>query len=143
MRPMLSTHPGLTVEQWVTVKDMLEKRNLLKSFHIKSFRTEILKTAYSVFGNDIEGYTFDTSKWSDEHIEAVKHIGIDQKQCRVGIEIRFDDYTEQIADKIRESGFFAAAWGIWQRDFSEYEKLISWGVTEFTEDYHCSMGLNY
>lgn len=143
MIPMFSTHPGLTVEQWEQVKEMLESRGLLKNFHIKSFRIEILKTAFSVFGNDIDGYTFDTSNWSDEHIDAVKNIGIDEKLCRVGIEFRFDDYTEQIAEKIRKSGFFAAAWSIRQRDFSEYERLISWGVTEFTEDYHCSMGLNY
>lgn len=31
---------------------------------------------------------------------------------------------------------------LYTRDFSEYERLISFGVTEFTEDYHCSMGLN-
>ena len=37
----------------------------------------------------------------------------------------------------------AAAWNINRRDYDEYERLISYGVTEFTEDNHCSMGLNF
>lgn len=143
MKPMFSTHPGLTVEQWKEVKEMLESRRLLKSFHIKSFSAEILKTAFSVFGTDIDGYTYDVSKWDDSKIDDLKAIGIDNKACRVGIEYVFDGYTREIADKIRSAGFFAAAWGIWHRDFEEYERLMSYGVTEFTEDYHCSMGLNY
>ncbi|MBO7208799.1 MAG: hypothetical protein J6V58_03565 [Clostridia bacterium] len=143
MRPIFSTHPGLTIDQWKQVKDMLECRGLLSSFHIKSFDIDILETAYSVFGTDIDGYTYDLDNFDDTQIELLKNIGIDNKVCRVGIEVKFAEYTEQIAKSIREAGFFAAAWDIAQRDFDEYERLISWGVNEFTEDYHCSMGLNY
>ena len=143
MKPMFSTHPGLTVDQWKQVRDMLERRGLLKSFHIKSFMIDVLQTAYSVFGTDIDGYTYDIGTWDDTQIEALKNTGIDAKVCRVGMELRFKDYTEQIVKRIREAGFFASAWDVWQRDFEEYERLISWGVNEFTEDYHCSMGLNY
>ena len=143
MKPMFSTHPGLTVDQWKQVRSMLECRGLLRNFHIKSFKIDVLQTAYFVFGTDIDGYTYDVGTWEDSRIEVLKNTGIDSKACRVGIEIRFKDYTEQIAKKIREAGFFASAWDIWQRDFDEYERLISWGVNEFTEDYHCSMGLNY
>ena len=143
MRPMFSTHPGLTVEQWKEVREMLSRRGLLRSFHIKSFDIEILKTAYAVFGTEIEGYTFDIGTWQDSHVETLLNSGIDVKACRVGIEVRFDSYTEQIAEMIRGAGLFAAAWNIRRRDFFEYERLFSWGVTEFTEDYHCSMGLPY
>ena len=143
MRPMFSTHPGLNVEQWQEVKEMLKRRGLLKLFHIKSFEIEILKTAYSVFGTEIEGYTFDIGEWEDGRVDTLLNSGIDASACRVGIEVRFDDYTEEIASSIRTAGFFASAWDVKCRDFSEYERLYSWGVTEFTEDYHCSMGLNY
>ena len=143
MMPMFSTHPGLTTEQWKEVKEMLSKRGLLKKFHVKSFHIDILKTAYSVLGTDIDGYTFDVGKWQDSHIDALLNSGIDVKACRVGIEVDFHNYTEQIAKAIRDAGLFASAWNIWHRDFEEYERLIAWGVTEFTEDYHCSMGLNY
>ena len=143
MRPMFSTHPELTVEQWMQVKEMLEVRGLLKKFHIKSFDIPVLKTAYEVFGTEIDGYTYDVESWHHTVIDNVLNIGIDANSCRVGIEVRFDDYTEQIAKSIRDVGMFASAWGIKRRDFSEYKRLFSMGVTEFTEDYHCSMGLNY
>ena len=143
MTPMFSTHPGLSVEEWKAVKEMLSCRGLLKKFHIKSFGIEILQTAYSVFGAEIDGYTFDIGGWKDSHIETLQNSGIDAKSSRVGIEVQFDEYTEDIARSIINAGFFASAWNIKRRDFDEYEKLISWGVREFTEDYHCSMGLNY
>lgn len=143
MKPMFSTHPGLTTEQWKQVRDMLERRGLLGNFHIKSFGIDILRCAYDVFGTEIEGYTFDIACWEDSHIDTLKNLAIDTKSCRVGIECCFDEYTEQIAEKITSAGFFASAWKVNRRDFDEYERLISWGVTEFTEDNHCSMGLNY
>ncbi len=143
MRPMFSTHPGLTAEQWQAVKEMLKKRGLLRLFHIKSFGIDILKTAYSVFGTEIDGYTYDIGEYDETKIPLLLDSGIDASACRVGMEIAFKDYTEEIANKVRSAGFFAAAWDIKRRDFSEYERLIEWGVTEFTEDYHCSMGLNY
>lgn len=143
MRPMFSTHPALTVEQWKQVKEMLKLRGLLANFHIKSFQLEVLKTAYSVFGTEIDGYTYDIGKWEDSRVDDLLASGIDTRACRVGIEFKFADYTEEIATAIRNAGLFAAAWNIKRRDFEEYEKLMSWGVTEFTEDHHCSMGLNY
>ena len=143
MRPMFSTHPGLTGEQWQEVKEMLERRGLLKLFHIKSFGIDILKTAYSVFGAEIDGYTYDIGKYDESKIPTLLESGIDAAACRVGMEVAFKDYTEEIANDIRKAGFFAAAWDIKRRDFSEYERLMSFGVTEFTEDNHCSMGLNY
>jgi len=143
MRPMFSTHPGLTAQQWQEVKEMLKRRGLLKLFHIKSFGLDILKTAYSVFGTEIDGYTYDIGKYDQTKIPALLGSGIDASACRVGMEIAFNDYTEEIANDIRKAGFFAAAWNIQRRDFSEYERLMSFGVTEFTEDNHCSMGLSY
>ena len=140
---MFSTHPALTFEQWKQVKEMLKLRGLLKNFHIKSFKIDTLKTAYSVFGTEIDGYTYDVNTWEDTRVDEILNSGINVHTCRVGIEVRFDDYTEKIASAIRNAGLFAAAWSIKRRDFSEYDRLFSMGVTEFTEDCHCSMGLNY
>lgn len=143
MRPMFSTHPALTPEQWKQVKDMLIRHGLLQSFHIKSFELEVLKTAYSIFGTEIDGYTWDNDFWDDGKIDTLRSIGIDSSKCRVGLEYRFREYTEEIAQNILSAGFFAAAWSIQRADADDYARLMSWGVTEFTEDYHCSMGLNY
>ena len=142
MRPMFSTHPALTRAQWLEVKDMLSSRGLLKRFHIKSFFADNLKLAYSVFGTEIEGYTLDVSSWDGTEVDTMRNIGIDTALCRVGIEVAFGKYTKEIARAIRDAGFFAAAYDVGMRDYTEYETLLSYGVSEFTEDFHCSMGLN-
>lgn len=138
MRPMFSTHPALSVEEWKKVKLMLKKYGLLKVFHIKSFSLEILETAYSIFGDSIEGYT-----WDDGDVKKMKETAINPYKCRVGIELKFDSYTKEIVEEIIDAGFFAAAWKIGHRNMDEYRRVMSYGVTEFTEDYHCSMGLNW
>lgn len=143
MFPMFSTHPGLTKDQWKQVRSMLECRGLLKNFHIKSFDLDVLQSAYSIFGTDIDGYTYDNRLWDPTLIDTFKNSGIKIDACRAGIEIPFAHYTEEIAKAITDAGLFAAAYRIKRQDFDEYQRLISWGVTEFTEDYHCSMGLNY
>lgn len=143
MSPMFSTHPGLPLEKWKEVRVMLEERGLLENFHIKSFGLDILKTAYSVFGTDIDGYTFDTREFRKELIYDFLSLGIDKSKCRLGFEGPFGKYTREIAEEITKNGLFASAYKIKQRSTEEYLKLISWGVTEFTEDYHCSMGLNW
>lgn len=141
MRPMFSTHPALPPEKWQEVKGMLQSRGLLEKFHIKSFDIEVLKTAYQIFGSEIEGFTYDVSHWEDSKIDDLKNLGI--KNCRVGIEVRANEVTEEITKKITEAGFFASVWNVERRDFSEYEKWASFGISESTEDFHCSMGLNF
>ena len=144
MNPMFSTHPGLSEENWLRVRDMLERLGILKKFHIKSFGYGVLQNAYKVFGTDIDGYTWDNDDVDAEKIEKFKAFRDSMSApCRLGIEIQFKNYTDQKAKMIREAGFFAAAWNINRRDYDEYERLISYGVTEFTEDNHCSMGLNF
>ena len=142
---MFSTHPDLPTEKWIEVKDMLKRRGLLEKFHIKSFGLEVLQHAYPIFGTEIDGYTLDvgTGKWSEELMEKVKNSGIDASACRVGIEVRSRDCSQEITDAITNAGFFAAVWDLKRRDFDDYTRFMSWGITEFTEDYHCSMGLNY
>ncbi len=96
-----------------------------------------------VFGTEIDGYTYDVCTWDDSKLDVLKNLVIDTNLCRVGIEYKFGEYTREIAAKIKAAGFLASAWAIGQRDFDEYERLISYGLNEFTEDFHCSIGLNY
>lgn len=138
MRPMFSTHPALTVGQWQEVKDMLSKLGILGRFHIKSFSLGILKTAYSVFGDGIDGYT-----WDDGKAEELKHSELAHASCRVGVEHRMDAVTEASVREILDAGFFAAVWNVGRRSSEDYRRVMAYGVTEFTEDHHCSMGLNW
>ena len=143
MRPMFSTHPPLTKKQWQQVKAMLQKYNLLSHFHVKGGIKE-LKGAFEVLGNDIDGYTVDEQQLLPDTIDNMKAIGFDTSKCRGVIEIRQRNITPEVVAKIKEAGFFAAAWDMPHCcNFEEYDRLIEMGVSEFTEDYHCSMGLNY
>ena len=142
MRPKFSTHPGLPVEKWREVREMLTERGLLSRFHIKSFDLDVLECAWSVFGSDIDGYTYDNRRWEPERLAAYAASAIDFSACRCGMEVRFDHYTPEIAREILDTGLFAAAWSIKRRSAEEYRRIISWGITEFTEDYHCSFEEN-
>ena len=141
MRPMFSTHPNLSDAAWQRVRRMLEERGLLAKFHVKSFELAALKSAYRVFGTDIDGYTYDVGEWHEERIDELLACGFDRSACRVGIEIQYKSYIAEVAAAIRAAGFFAAAWNVGRRKFEDYRRLIGYGVSEFTEDYHCSMGL--
>ena len=146
---MFSAHYNFSVEQWLQIKDMLKRYNLLKVFHLKCAQWEILQRTFSIFGTEIDGYTFDAMAifgWDGEVDSLIKGMiacGIDNKKCRAGIELQFDDYTPEKAKKIIDAGFFASAYNILGRTSDEYRKIISYGVTEFTEDKHCSMGLDW
>ncbi len=137
MAPMFSTHPSLDEDRWKQVRCEVEKRGLLKSFHIKGFSIETLESAYSVFSDEIDGYTLDSRSFSDELISEFCRSDIAKSKLRMGFEIPFGKYTEDIAKKILGCGFFAAAYSVKQRFSEEYDELISYGVTEFTEDLHC------
>ena len=144
MRPMFSTHPALTKEQWLKVKEMLIRYNLLPHFHVKGGEPEILKAAFAVFGDDIDGYTLDVNDPTPEELSGMQAIGIDSSKCRAVIEIRYQFINDESIAMVRETGFSVAAWNMPHCcEFEAYERLIEMGVAEFTEDYHCSMGLNY
>jgi glycerophosphoryl diester phosphodiesterase len=144
MRPMFSTHPALPVEKWLEVKEMLTRLGLLRHFHIKAGKFSIIKTAWEIFGSVIDGYTIDVQRLADNTVERMLATGVDVNACRVGVEIRTENLQPEDAARVRAAGMFAAAWNIPRCDFDDlYERFFALGITEFTEDHHCSMGLNY
>ena len=51
--------------------------------------------------------------------------------------------TEERAAAIRAGGCFASVWNVWRITGERYRELLSMGVTEVTDDYNCSFGLNW
>ena len=147
MRPMFSTHPGLSREKWLEVKSWLIKYGLLEKFHIKSFEIDVLKLAYDIFGTEIEGYTYDVRAKKAENVEPLTEemdeIGFDLSRVRVGLEIPSYSITPEKVKHIKGKGYFSAIWKVLNMPSDEYEKFIEMGVTEFTDDYNCSYGLNW
>lgn len=138
MRPMFSTHLKMTAEQWQEVRLMLKKLGLLPLLHVKSFKLDILEDAYSVLGDEIEGYT-----WDEGDIEQFQKSTLKQSKKRLVIERWWTWSTEEKTRADREAGLETAVYDMGNCSSQLYEKFLSWGITEFTEDYHCSMGLNW
>ena len=137
MRPMFSTHPALPREKWLEVKEMLTRYGLLAQFHVKAKDTDTLRGAFEVLGEEIDGYTLDVQRLEQDDIPHLLETGIDPTRLRVGIEVRVKNIKETDAARIRAASMFAAAWDIPRSDFDAlYGRLISLGVTEFTEDHH-------
>ena len=145
MRPMFSTHPNLTTTQWQTVKDMLIKYGLLSRFTVKAFSASWLRSAYAVLGNDIDAYIYDVenSNWST-YISNMNDLKTDGCTVRMGIECKWALATQAGISDILAAGYFASVWNIPATPTSsKYKELLSWGVTEFTDDKNCSNGLNW
>lgn len=138
MRPMFSTHLKMSVDSWKQIRLMLQTYKLLHLFHIKSFKLDILEDAYSVFGDDIEGYT-----WDEGNSEQFKAGKLGSSTSRLVIERLPDRTTEAVIRADRAAGFETAVYEMGRCCAEEYRKFLELGVCEFTEDYHCSMGLNW
>jgi len=138
MRPMFSTHLKMSTEQWKEIRLMLKKLGLLQLLHVKSFKLDILEDAYSVLGDEIEGYT-----WDEGNVEQFGKSTVIQSKKRLVIERWWQWTTEEMVRADREAGFESAVYDMGNCSGKVYDKFIGWGVTEFAEDYHCSMGLNW
>ena len=117
---------------------MLERYRLLHLFHIKSFKLEILEDAYAVFGDEIEGYT-----WDEGNARQFQNSALGRSPRRLVIERLPDRTTEDVIRADRAAGFETAVYEMGHCSGEDYRKFFDLGVTEFTEDHHCSMGLNW
>ncbi len=140
MKPMFSAHENsVRSSGWKRIAEMLQKFGLTKYLHVKAPRMDELELAYSFFGDRIDGYTLDSYD-----PEKMKNSVLADAKCRRVIEVQPHMYkSKDDVQRVLDLGFSAAAFPHARCDMETYRRLIDWGVTEFTEDYHCSMGLNW
>ncbi len=149
MQPIFSVHPVLTKEEWEYVRQKLIKYRLLDQFWVKLGEPDGVRVAKEVLGDDIAGYiVIQGSKMDWDPLERVMECGLDPKKHKIVIEYFYIPYTEdRIDEKIktaREEGFVvSAALMTGGSSGPAIKKLIDMGVTEFTLDHHCSMGLDW
>lgn len=143
MYPMFSVHPDFTDEQWLEIKEMLIKHGLLNKLSVKSDELDVLEHLHKIFKDEIDEYIWYVEGWNESYIDKILSLGIDPKKQKLVLELRFHTYTKEMAQKIRDKGMIASSWDVLKADSEKYRELISYGVTEFTEDVHCSMGLNW
>ena len=149
MSPIFSVHPSLSIDEWKYVRELLEKYRLLEKFWIKSNVPEDHKAVLSVFGDRIAGHIIIYPVAADtDPLEYAQMCGLDPKKHRIVMEYFYIPYNEETVDerirRARDEGFNVSVAamrggvsGVTMR------KLIDIGVSEFTIDYHCSMGLDW
>lgn len=145
MQPIFSVHPKLTKEQWLYVRELLIKYNLLEHFWVKSSQVETQKLCNEVFGTDIAGRILILGARNlADPAELVREMELDIKKHNVVVEYFCHAVTEARIKTAKAEGFkvsIAAMSG--GASGPHMQTLIDLGVTEFTLDHHMSMGLSW
>jgi hypothetical protein len=149
MQPIFSVHPALTVDEWKYVRALLEKYRLLEHFWVKTGSVKAQKAALEVFDDDIAGYIIirGTKEEWDPAVRA-EECGFDRSRHNLVMEYFYISSTEEKIDEwvklARSEGFnVSVAAMLGGVSGVAMRKLIDLGVSEFTLDYHCSMGLDW
>lgn len=139
-KPILSTHPALPISAWEEIKDLCQKYGILEKLNVKSFTLSILQTAHSVLGDAIDGYTLDTSGVTnyESTIASLVGLGIETKKT---VEWDSANVTKEAIEATLNAGCTCAVWNVARMNGARYKELMSFGVTEFTDDYNCNFGL--
>ena len=138
---MLSVHPNLD-GHWENIKAMAKKYNVLDKLGIKSDATNI-EIPMAVLGDDIESYTIDTSK-AESQIgrmnTLVQRYNLSKARCV--IEYNYSVITDELIAEVLSGGYVVGCFN-YGSDTIVVKSLMEKGVTEFTEDYNASVGLNW
>ena len=140
MHPMLSVHPSLS-GHWANIKALAKRCGVLHNLNIKSDPTSI-EVPMAVLLDDIESYTIDdsTSTSNVARFNSLKTTyNITKARCI--IEYNKTAITDALIEEVLNNGY---ACGVFNYSaISDMLELYGKGVTEFTEDYNSSVGLNW
>ena len=144
MQPIFSVHPPLSREEWLEVRRLLIKYRLLEHFWVKSGKETVLRPCLEIFGDEI-GYIIILNKKDTETVDGIaKSVGLDKKRHRIVGEFFHHAATNERIKETLDAGYpvsiAAMLGGI---SGQRMQELIDLGVSEFTLDRHCSMGLSW
>ena len=145
MQPIFSVHPSLTREQWLCVRELLEKYRLLEHFWIKAGNPATQTICAEVFDNSIAGYILIQGAALDwDPDERVIECGFDKNRHNIVIEFFNFAATEEKIKRARDEGYrVSVACMKGGTSGPLMNRMIDLGVSEFTIDHHCSMGLDW
>lgn len=146
MHPMLSVHPTLE-GHWSNIKAMAKQYGVLNNLNIKA-PGENIAIPMATLGDEIESYTIDDSSGISyiNYFNSIKTTyGITKAKCV--IEYKYSVLTDALITEVLNAGYVCGVYEITASDTKTRTdiqlELIDKGVTEFTEDYNCSVGLNW
>lgn len=144
MKPVFSVHPAVTEEQWLQMKTLLMKYGLLGSLRIKSNIFSSLATAYSVLGEDIEGYMVYLSP--SPNISSVCSSfdnAVPAGDIMRIVEFERNGFAQSDVDYAIAQDFLCSVWNVYGLTGEEYKEYMAMGISGFTDDYNCCSGLNW
>ena len=141
MMPILSTHPALTTSEWEEVKRLAQSVGILNKLRIKSFDLAILATAHSVFGNSVDGYTYDVNTFTDPSVKVAEYSALNLNAKCLAIEWDSTYVTQEAINETISGGFIPSVWNVARMTGARYKQLIKMGISEFVDDYNCCFGL--
>ena len=143
---MLSVHPPLE-GHWDNIKAMAKRYGVLSNLNIKA-PGENIAIPMATLGDEIESYTIDDSSGISyiNYFNGIKTTyGITKAKCV--IEYKHSVLTDALITEVLNAGYVCGVYEITPSDTQTRNdiqlELIDKGVTEFTEDYNCSVGLNW
>ena len=159
MAPVLSIHSGLDwwgdkgIARFACIRELAEKAGVLDQLRIKTGSYEVQRAARIVFDHDIAGYILlqgQSSVWDPLYVAkesgfvAFDATSMDESDYFVVMEYFYAAATDEKIRLALDEGFpvsiATTGNGI---SGPELERLINMGITEFSIDHHCSMGLNW
>ena len=159
MSPVLSVHwsPEFIgeegVKRFTCIRELAKKHGVLGKLSIKSSGSDVLQAALAVFGHDIDGYIIlePINEFRNPIVFARQSGFISQNEdnlARCDYKLTLEFFRSRVlkneVKKALENGFIVSVATVSPGiDGPELERLIDMGVTEFTIDHHCSMGLNW
>lgn len=147
MAPYFSIHPDFSREEWLEIGALLDSFGLRSVFRVKSNDPEVLENVFGALGNTIGGYTLWDRNYSSDMPKRLLAVGADFARLNGTIEALCGEtggFTREQIAEIESFGFQASALSCWAHHTGRYFRAYAaMGVKEFTEDYHCSFGLNW
>ena len=141
MHPMLSVHPSLS-GHWDNIKALAKKYGVLNKLNIKSDATGI-EVPMAVLLDDIESYTIDDSTGVSR---VARFNTLTERytltKTRKVIEYNYSVITDELISDVINNGYLCGCFN-YGYDSRIVKSLMDKGVTEFTEDYNSSVGLNW
>ena len=149
MAPTFSIHPTLDTTTWQRIKDMLVKRNLLSSCVVKAGSTDMLHPAFVVLGSSISRYVYDVPGTDvATYIASMRSLFGETTAVKLVLEFNYkvfasDDELATVCDTAIDAGFIVSLYNHGAKSSEWYREMIRMGVTEFTEDWNTSNGLDF
>lgn len=167
IQPVLSVHPLPSAAELAELKDLADRYSVLDRLELKGPSFTTISALYAVFGDEVDSYVLDVPSSNTDAATMAGYISDMQSlgaTCKLGIELfestAFDAYVNQsgfypfsmikaagmIASLARVNGYYSPTHPSVDSNNtfgSDYEYWIDKGVSEFTDAYNYSDGLEW